>query len=357
MIRLEPVFERIKYNALDYIDRYQAPVSSLSSILSSVVEQNGVEILFDTVRLEEAMRSNGAEEADIYRVCLMTQVTGLRELLKRDARTAQLDLDRYIQNAVEESCLNRDAILQIVSAISFAIGISMNVRENPSKDADHTTSKVAVLAYAVCRENLSKFKDAFEKAVFKKSTSVVLDFELIEPLVQYGIPKAKYYLGYCLLKGIQLEENETRGITLLHEAADAGDSTAAAALGDYYFEKGGSSNWTKAYEYYTGYGAIALNKNRKKAIVSILNHKLYNRKILGLCVILFFAFVATVIWAPATAVFAARPFWGWLAVAVQLTLLVLSILHYRSKPYDCVYTLPVAMSAIWFVYMAIRLLF
>ena len=78
--------------------------------------------------------------------------------------------------------------------------------------------------------------------------------------------------------------------------------TAAAALGDYYFEKGGSSNWTKAYEYYTGYGAIALNKNRKKAIVSILNHKLYNRKILGLCVILFFVFAATVIWAPATAV-------------------------------------------------------
>ena len=72
-----------------------------------------------------------------------------------------------------------------------------------------------MLAYAVCRENLSKFKDAFEKAAFKKSTSVVLDFELIEPLVQYGIPKAKYYLGYCLLKGIQLEENETRGIALL----------------------------------------------------------------------------------------------------------------------------------------------
>lgn len=60
---------------------------------------------------------------------------------------------------------------------------------------------------------------------------------MIEPLVQYGIPKAKYYLGYCLLKGIQLEENETRGIALLHEAADAGDSTAAAALGDYYLKK------------------------------------------------------------------------------------------------------------------------
>lgn len=98
MIRLEPVFERIKYNALDYIDRYQAPVSSLSSILSSVVEQNGVEILFDMVRLEELCAVTAHEGSRyISRLALMTQVTGLRELLKRDARTAQLDLDRYIQ--------------------------------------------------------------------------------------------------------------------------------------------------------------------------------------------------------------------------------------------------------------------
>lgn len=357
MINLEPIFEKVKYNALDYIGLYQTPVSSLSSILSSVVEQNGIDILFDTTSLSEAMRKVGAEEAEICRVCLMTQVAGLREVLNRDPRTVQLDLDRYIQNAIEETGLNRDTILRITSAISFATGIAMNYQTRPPKDFDHMTDNVATLAHTVCQEKLSMFRDAFEKVVYKKSTSTALDFEILEPLVNYGIPKAKFYLGYCLLKGIQLEENEVRGIELLQEAADAGDGKAAAALGDYYFAKGGSDNWTKAYDFYTGYGATALNNDRKNAIVSILNHKRYNKKILGLCIILFLALVATVIWAPATAVFAARPFWGWFAVVAQLALLVLKIMHYRTKPYDCVYTLPVAMSAIWFVYMAIRLLF
>lgn len=357
MMNLESVFERVKYNALDYIGLYQAPVSDLASILSATVEQNGVEVLFDTVALSESMRKVGAEEAEIHRVCLMTQVAGFREVLNRDPRTVQLDLERYIQNAVEETGLNRDTILRITSAISFATGIAMNYQTHPPKNFDQMTDDVATLAYTVCQEKLSMFKEDFEKVAFRNSTSIVLDFEVLEPLVNYGIPKAKYYLGYCLLKGIQLEENEARGVELLQEAADAGDSKAAAALGDYYFAKGGSSNWTKAYDYYTGYGAAALNKDRKNAIVSILNHKRYNKKILGLCIILFFALTATVIWAPATAVFAARPLWGWLAVAAQLVLLVLKMMHYRAKPYDCVYTLPVAMSAIWFVYMAIRLLF
>lgn len=357
MIHLEPIFETVKCNALDYIGLYQAPISSLSSILSSVVEQNGVELLFDTASLSEAMRKIGAEEAEVYRVCLMTQVTGFREVISRDPRTVQLDLERYIQNAIKETGLTRDAILQVTAALSFATGIAMSYQAGLSKDFDHTTDHVAALAHTVCQENLSIFRSAFEKVVLEESTSTELDFEMLEPLVHYGIPRAKYYFGYCLLHGIQLEKNEARGIKLLHEAADAGDGNAAAALGDYYFAKGGSDNWTKAYDFYTGYGAIALNQDRKRAIVSILNHKRYNKKILGLCMILFLAQVAIVIWSPSTTVFAARLFWGWFAVVAQLVLLVMKIMHYRIKPYDCVYALPVAMSAIWFVYMAIRLLF
>ncbi len=357
MINLEPIFEKVKYNALDYIGLFQTPTSSLASILSAAVEQNSVDILSNTVQLSDAMKAFGADEAEIYRTCLMTKVAGFREVINRDPRTIQLDLDRYIQNAINETGLNRDTILRITAAIAYATGISMNYASRPPKDADLITENVATLAYGVCKEKLKAFQDSFEKVVFRNSTSTVLNFESIEPLVNYGIPQAKYFLGYCLLKGIQLEENEVRGLQLLTEAADAGDSKASAVLGDYYFGKGGSDNWTKAYDYYTGYGSIALNKTRKEAIVSILNHKEYNKKILGLCIVLFFALVATVIWAPATTVFAAYPFWGWFAIVLQLGLLVLKIMHYRTKPYDCVYTLPVAMSAVWFAYMAIRMLF
>lgn len=357
MIHLEPIFEKVKYNALDYIGMYQAPVCELSSVLVSIVEKNGVEILFDTARLADTLRESGITEAEIHRVCLMSQVSGFREVLNRDPRTVQLDLDRYIKNATEETGLNRDTILRITSAIAFVAGISMNCHAEQIKENRHTADNVIILAQAACQEKLAAFRAAFEKVVFKNSTYTVLDFKMLEPFVNYGIPKAKYYLGYCLLKGIQVEENEIRGLELLQEAADAGDSEAASALGDYYFAKGGSDNWTKAYAFYTGYGAAALTRSQKEAVVSILNHKRYNRKLLILCAVFFAALIATVIFAPATAVFAARPFWGWSAIAVQFVLLTLSVMHYKTKPYDCVYALPVAMSAVWFVYMAIRLLF
>lgn len=357
MINIEPIFERVKYNALDYIGLYETPVSDLGSILSSVVAQNSPDIFFDPVALADEMKKYGASEAETHKVCLMTQVTGLREVLNRDPRTAQIDLDRYIQNATEETGFNRDAILKLTSSIAYATGVAMNYDTRASKGVAATTQTVATLATTLYQEQLEKFREPFERIVFKKSTSVCLDFDILEPLVNVGIPKAKYYLGYCLLKGIQLEENEVRGLELLREAADAGDGKAAAVLGDYYFEKGGSNNWTKAYDYYTGFGSTALSKSRKAAMVSILNQKVYNKKILGLCIVLFFALVATVIWAPATTVYAARPFWGWLAVIAQLALLVIQVMHYRLKPYDSLDVLPVAMSGTWFLYMAIRFLF
>ena len=357
MINLEPVFEKVKYNALDYIGLYQAPVSSLSSVLSAVVSQSGNEVFFDTAALSQAMEAAGADESEIHRVCLMAKVTGLRELLQQDPRTVQLDLDRYIQNAAEETGFNRDTILRITSAIAYATGIAMNYESKPSKSKEVTNETVAALSYSICQEQLESFRTDLTAVLLKNPRAPSLDFDALEPLVSIGIPKAKYYLGYCLLHGIQLEANEVRGLALLQEAADAGDSQAAGALGDYHFEQGGSSHWTKAYDYYTGFGSAALTGSRQKAIASILNHKAYNRKLLVLSVVLFLALVATVIWTPAAAVFAPRYFWGWFAVTLQLALLVLQFLHFRVKPYDCIYGLPVAMSGVWFLYMAIRLLF
>ena len=357
MINLEPVFEKVKYNALDYIGLYQAPVSSLNSVLSAVVSQNSTEIFFDSAALSQAMQTAGADESEIHRVCLMAQVTGLRELLQQDPRTVQLDLDRYIQSAAEETGFNRDTILRLTSAIAYAANIAMNFESKPSKTKEVSNETVAALSYSICQEQLDAFRTDFQAVLLKNPQAPTLDFAALEPLVSIGIPKAKYYLGYCLLHGIQLEANEVRGIALLQEAADAGDSQAAGALGDYHFAQGGSTHWSKAYDYYTGFGAAALTVSRKKAIASILNHKAYNKKLLILSVVLFLALVATVIWTPAAAVFAPRYFWGWFAVVLQLGLLALQVLHFRVKPYDCIYALPVAMSGIWFLYMAIRLLF
>lgn len=356
MINLKPTFDRVKYNALDYIGLYEAPVSDLGTTLAAIVEENGADIFLDTSALTRAMSENGIDGAETHRVCLMTHVTGFRNLLNEDERTAQNDLDRFIQNASRETGFNRETLLRLTGAIAFATGNTMNYEARLQNEKQLAPETVAVLAGAVCKNRLDAFGVKFDEAV-KNPTSVTLNFENLEPLVNFGIPRAKYYLGYCLLYGIQQEQNEQWGLQLLQEAADDGDSEAAGALGDYHFEKGGSDHWTKAYDYYTGFGSLALDDYRRSAIVNILNHKVYNKKILAMSIALFLGLLATVIWVPGSALFAARLFWGWFALVLQLGLLVVTIMHYRSKPYDCVYRLPAAMVCVWFLYMLIRVLF
>lgn len=351
------VFEQVKYNALEYIGVYKTPESDLVSILTSVTEQHGPEIFFDPEALRTAMQSAGATQAEVYRVCLMTQVTGFHELVDQDSRTVQAGLDRYIQNAAAETGFNRDTILRLTSSLAIAVGTAMNYEPQPGAETAVTAETMATLATSLYQAPLDAFQTDFFNVVLQKAPGIALDFESLEVLANIGIPKAKYYLGYCLLKGIQLEQNEVRGLELLQEAAQAGDSRAAAALGDYYYIQGGANNWTRAYGYYTGFGAAALNKPRKNALISILNQKLYNKKVLTLCTILFAVLVATTLWAPAATLYPPRLVLGLFAAVVQLALLAVGILHYRAKPYDHIYALPVAMVGVWFVYMAIRLLF
>lgn len=356
MLKLQPVFEKIKYNALEYVGIHQKGQDELTGILTNIVQQKGKQILLDTTALSDALAAMDMEATEIYRVCLMTQVNGFAKLLECDGRTSQLDLDRYIRNAGQETGLNADVVLRIASAIAFAVDIKVEYDDKERKSGSISADSIATLGYFMAQKKLDHFGEDFHR-VIDEEADIDLDFDTLEPLVALGIPKAKYYLGYCLLYGVQLEENEIRGVALLREAAVAGDSESGAVLGDYYYEKGGSNHWSKAYDYYTGYGAVALNETRQEAVTDILNQKKFNRSLLGWCIALFVGMLISVIWAPGASVFAARPVWGWLSVAAELALLVLKILHFRAKPYDSAHLLPVAMTGVWFLYMAIRLLF
>lgn len=364
MMKFKSAFEQVKYDAMDYIGLYKTPASDLGRILASIAASEGARAFSDPAVLMEKLSAAGASQVDIHSIGIMTQVKGYGELIKCDARTVQADLDRYIKNAARVTGFNRDRILYLTGSIAYALGIEMS-DERAGKGPKVTTDKVVeALSSAVYRDELERFTDDFNKVVADGDASVRLDFAGLEPFANLGIPEAQYYLGYCFFYGVQLEEDKKRGIALMESAAAAGNSRAAATLGDYYYERGTDEfnwfkedNWVKAYNYYTGYGAIALNDDRKAAIACILNRKLYNRKLLGLCVILFCVLTATVIWPLATTTFAARAFWGWAAVVIQLALLVLGILRCRARPYAFLDALPVVMTGVWFVYMAIRLLF
>lgn len=353
MSKLEAVFDNVKYNAQELLGLYEAPISPLGTVLSSAAARYGENLFTDAAVLQHALTEAGTPPAEIYRVCLMTQVSGFGELLKRDPRTMQVDLDRYIQNAADETGLSRDTILRLTGDIVLALGGSMDNRDlSSARRSDFVPQTVAIMAQALYEEQLHAFQTDFDKAA--AGASVKLDFDKLEPLVNAGIPQAKYFLGSCLLNGIQLPVNEERGLELLHEAADVGDSRAAAALGDYYYCQGDSDSLTLAYQYYTGFGAATLDPSRQAAVTGILNQKVFNGKLLKLCALLLAVCAVTVIWAPASSLYAPCTALGWVALAVQAALLLLGFLRCRAKPYSSIYALPVAMSGVWFLYMLAR---
>lgn len=356
MSKLEAVFDNIKYNALDMIGLYEAEASSLGAILASAYAQYGENLFTDAAVLQHALAEAGSAPAEIYQVCLMTQVSGFLELLRQDPRTMQVDLDRYIQNATDETGFNRDTILRLTGDIVFALGGSMNRRDLPAaRKSKFAPQTVAVMAQALYEEQLRAFQVDFDKAA--AGASVKLNFDRLEPLVNAGIPQAKYYLGYCLLHGIQLPVNEERGLELLQEAADMGSSRAAAALGDYYYILGSPDGMAMAYEYYTGFGASALNQSRRAAVTGILNQKVFNGTLLKLCVLLLAVCAVTVLNPPAAGLYAPCTAFGAAALLAQAALLAVGILHRRAKPYDSLYGLPVAMAGVWFLYMLARFFF
>lgn len=351
MNKREACFDVGRYNASEYTDVYLTPVNSTMDILTPVVERYGVEIFLDTDALRRAMAEAGIGEEDICRICLMTKVSGFRELLNQDSRTLQVDMDRYIQNAAVETGFQRDMVLRLTSCIMSAIGEKMEGGlsvHGPS----FSPRAVAALAVPLYEKHLRTIQFEFDKGKAGK-----LDFDKLEALVNIGIPRAKYYLGYCLLNGVQVEASRERGVELLEEAADMGDSRAAAALGDYYYAEGGSGSWTKAYQYYTGFGAAALNRSQRTAVTSILNQGIFNQRLLKICAVLLTVFSITVIWPPASGLYSSHPVAGWLSILTELVLLAGGWLYYRLMPYNVLYGLPVTMSGVWCIYMAVRFLF
>lgn len=346
---------KISENVKAYLGLYAAPANELTEILTTVVDKNPSDIYLQPDKLKNAMAQSGANLMQITKVMLMTQVSGFRELLDLDVRMQQTDLDRYVQNAVKETCFNRAQVLEITSAISMSLGIPFDI------DADDLVQKQGYneKAYVIPVSNYEKeLNEICDGKYTSPQTSYTSDEMMkLEALALTGIPRAKYLLGYCLINNENFESSSPVGIQMLEEAAADGDSLAASALGDYYYSQASSDSWQKAYNYYTGYGRSALSKKRKDAITDIINHKTFNRKILMSSVFLVLCFLISLIIAPAASLFAAHKIFGFFCFAGSVAIIIVATLHHRTYLYDSLYYVPTGIFIFWFLYMAVRILF
>ena len=141
----------------------------------------------------------------------------------------------------------------------------------------------------------------------------------------------------------------------LHDMAQKGFFLRQLSGNNYWFEQG-PRYWGRAYGYYTGFGALALDPQQRDAVREILNQQRFNRKLLALSVLLFLLLFSTLVFVPGARLWAARRAAGVPCAVLAAGLLVYTGLRCRTRPYEPIYFAPAGVFGFWAVYTLIRLL-
>ena len=347
------VNELIK-QAKDYIGFVEEPNSPLVECIMAVANRCSKEVFLNEEALKKALLEEGASELQAAKVVVLTKVNGFRELLEADERTQQNDIDRFVQNAIMETGYTRGAVLEMTAALLAGSRIVMEV--TALGDITDNGQNAFVIPYSLYEDELEDIADDLKHG----AGSNELDTDTVEKLYtlsQAGIPKAKELLGDFLIRNEELYHNSAWGMELLQDAAEAGDFEAVALLGDYYYDSGDSDGFQKAFECYTGYGALALNGIRRSRIAGMIAQKKTNRKRLAECVLLSLFMLILLILQPGKEVYRPVLFIGIFCFVIQTGLLVLAFIHNKLKPYESINWVPAAMWGAMALYIACRFIF
>lgn len=351
--------KNIKEDLKRYIGRYSEPVSELGSSLKRMVQEHTVNIYFEKEKLETTLKEFGVKTSDIYKVCIMTEVTGFKELMECDTNTQQSDIDRFVRNAIEETGFNRVTVLELTCDLALSANIAHDFTSEDFKLED--MKKAYVLPICIFKDELPTLdlEDLSFDPEEQKPNLSLSEIELLQVLSECGIPEAKFFLGYNIFMS---EDKNEKGLALIEEAAQEGDLRANIFLGDQYYEKGKYNEcyWGKAYNHYTSLGTLGLNKQRKDAVINILNHRDTNRFVFILSILLFVETIILFILKIGSPAYTLHPIVGVISILLSAMLIIRSFLYYKYDEFNSfgrIRSFTFIIFTLWSIYTMVRLLF
>lgn len=317
--------------------------------LIEIIDCRGKEILLDTAAFSEALREKQLSSVEQMQLLLLTKVSGFEEFMLGSDHILQTDLERFVSNAQRESGLSKWIILGLTADLAGALGYDVVMDEEGFYSAQEYSEAFVIPSSLYAREQAS-IQASVEKTVSWADLSDD-DQMRLEQLAAAGSPWAKFNLAWYMK-----QTDADKAAELLKSAAADGYSKAQSALGDYYYKQGKGSNWTKAYECYTGYGSLALNATRKKNLVNIINNKRYNQRVLLFGLIFWAAMFAMAFVHPAASLYGRDAAVRTVALLCNAGLLGGAVYRYRKHPYDFMNWLLPSMFGVWWIYLCIWLL-
>lgn len=330
----------IKNSIAKYLGLSGSQLADFIVVLKEIVDKHTVDVLFAENKLKDLLISNGLSTIETYQILLLTKVNGFNGIVRGANHTAQADVDIFVRNAVNETGFTRAVILKLTAAIAIAAGRAFELTELPERsDLEAKAFVVPVKLYYDELSMIDRASNNGERPYLSLSDE---QRATLENLTALGLPAAKRYTGKYMLDSLGDDGDVTNAIRLLEDAADECDGEAAGILADYYFDQAAAGSWSKAYKYYTGYGAIALSDKRRESLLKILELRKTNRKMVSISALLVLLILALLIIAPGKHI--AIGIIGMVLIAITFAI---GALRYKKEPYDRFTWLPVAIMSIW----------
>lgn len=304
--------------------------------------QYGTNVYKDLKWLQDSLLAEGVSPIEIYQLYMIMNVPGFYRLI--DGKDiVQTDINTFIMNAYEKTGLLKPLIINIITVILESIGSVVQI-DNITKRRELSEKNFGyIIPYALYKEDIEKLQQT--KPEERNDEYHIL----LDELVKLGVPKAKFIRGQ---EYFSVSESERTGFALIREAAEAGDDEAERFLGRYYFE---NNRLNDAYKHYTSVGAGLLEIQDRQNLITILNSKELNKRLLVFeCVFLVVSLLAMLV-TPLFSISVVYSIFGILGIVLQIAIVGLSFFRYMIGPFLDLYPLLGAQIAIWLISMTLQL--
>ena len=349
--------------------------SAVAAGVQSIIAEHRLEIFKDPERLVEEINGLSLSKAVKAQLTLIVLCSTLSDFVLNSKDDLNLvDVDNAIHNIVQSTGLSHQVVIRLVADVFYGCGfLDFAMEYGPqitdgnleykqhillsSEAADveiaHAESLVADYRRHAGKSGITKNSDAAQEAAGDAVAA-------LHKLCSAGIAKGFYLLGRCYLYGdCGTDIDTSKGSQLMQVAAKQGIAEAAAEIGDFYYqtEDPTARDYTLAHYYYTRPGAIAMGKERQRALQDIYKQHTANKTTLVFTGVLLAMMVAFLTFFH-TGIFSgsSRLVIGIIMTVVSGLAYGCSILYYHLKEYNGLRWAIAVQYFIWAIYAFILVL-
>lgn len=255
---------------------------TLKSLLSDYDKNT---LIKNPVSMRTKLIESGIPSRDALMICYIFDCSYIDRYLKKEELSI-VEVNNCLEQIVIYSNINRVEAKRILSIILYVYGFNAVVDEFDRIQVSQISKKVKDFDLIKPQfENSSHELEIIEMYVDKNDTvSLGEKSHELEQFVKEGDAYALFIKGKCYLYGIGTTADANQARCLLERSASKGFAEANSLLGDLEFE---NRNYTKAYDYYTGIGAVALSSENQNKLLAILDNKKINLKMYVGSIIIF----------------------------------------------------------------------